>query len=62
MLASAASTMSVLGNPVREAGELLKIALKNDKAGKKGDSEKQLQAALGYAEVQRLFAQAIRGA
>ena len=54
--------MSVLGNPVREAGELLKIALKNDKAGKKGDSEKQLQAALGYAAVQRLFAQAIRGA
>ena len=47
---------------MKEAGELLKIALTNDKAGKKGDSEKQLQAALGYTEVQRLFAQATRGA
>jgi hypothetical protein len=49
------------GEPVKEGGELLKIAMKYDKAGKKGDADKQLQAALAYANVQRLFAQALRG-
>ena len=48
-------------DPVKEAMELLKIAMKDDKAGKKGDSAKQLAAATAYLQVQRLFAEAIKG-
>ena len=33
----------------------------DDRDGKKGDTNKQLQAALAYVKVQRLFAQALRG-
>jgi hypothetical protein len=46
---------------VKEATVLLKFAQKNDKAGKKGDAAKQLQAAKEYVTVQRLFAQALKG-
>lgn len=53
--------MSHAGEAVKEAGELLKIALKDDKDGKRGDASKQLQAALAYVGVQRLFAQVLRG-
>lgn len=53
--------MSASVDSVKEAGELLKIAMKYDKAGKKGDADKQLQAAIAYENVHRLFAQALRG-
>eukprot|EP01043_Picozoa_sp_COSAG02_P096454 COSAG02_NODE_32745_length_511_cov_1.002427_2_plen_56_part_00 len=54
--------MSASGDlAVKEGGELLKLAMKHDKAGKKGDAAKQLEAAEAYTHVKRLFAQALRG-
>lgn len=53
--------MATASDPVKEAMELLKIAMKDDKLGKKGDSAKQLAAATAYVEVERLFEQALKG-
>jgi hypothetical protein len=48
-------------DPVKEATELLRIAMKDDKLGKKGDAAKQLAAATAYLQVQRLFVEALKG-
>ncbi len=47
-------------NALKEGGELLKLAMKYDKAGKK-DAGQQLEAAKAYTLVKRLFEEALRG-